>query len=551
MSGCLIFVESITQLAHKTALGMMALCGNGSTGPTVAPGGSFVQDLSPTSHVFGLETEAFVHPVLPPIVTVVDPPRSMPGGALHAAAAAPSRLVAFSTEWPKQAPGVDPFAQKGYYFFDGDSHEPRNSAFSQIATSARSDTDRTHFAAPARVSDAGQQSASLMFTDEDMASTVLEDVGASDQAQGLVPDLTLSRGGITLSGGYSSIEGPMVEASIARRNIGGQKREVSASVRYSKVQSHFEIGYVDGDFLGNRMTFAPALFANRLAATGFGSSLPSRPFSQSARGINILLDRKFDHGLSAAANYRLSDDRFRMRRKTDICDNTIYGSPVCNELGNDTSSILTLSLTLDRRKIVANKIRGFKLRLTQDVAGLGGTTHFARSRFSSEAHVDMGQKWNLFLGADAGYIAPIGDKPIPLFDRFYIGGTSMRGFDLRGIGPKIRPLSAEPSQSVAVGGRVYYAARAELSVPVGGALGRFGLQSCIFVDAGSVFGARKSDLLPGEELTGNSAKPRVSIGLGWALNTPAGKLRLDIAKPVVDQRGDRSKMLSISFGAAI
>jgi outer membrane protein assembly factor BamA len=77
------------------------------------------------------------------------------------------------------------------------------------------------------------------------------------------------------------------------------------------------------------------------------------------------------------------------------------------------------------------------------------------------------------------------------------------------------------------------------------------VQPSLFIDAGSVFGAKENGLLSGEALSGNSAKPRVSVGAGLSLATPVGKLRLDFAKPLVKQPGDRAKIFSISFGAAM
>ncbi len=370
---------------------------------------------------------------------------------------------------------------------------------------------------------------------------------------GTMHDALLSRGGLTLSGGFSSVEGPNFEAKIARRHLGGFNRELTASARYSKVQTLFQIGYADGSFLGTSIVFAPTLFANRLSASGFGSGLRSTPFREAARGINFHFNRSFENGLSATANYRLSNDSFRMQGKNALCDASVFGSPVCGALGKRTSSILSLALTLDRRDSATDPTRGFKLRLTQDLAGLGGSTRYTRTRFGGEAHIGLGGEWKLSIGAEAGIVAAFGKGTLPLFDRFYVGGTSIRGFDLRGVGPKVRPAGATPGRGTAfaVGGRVYYAVRAQLTLPVRGLLGRFGLEPCAFVDAGSVFGASRSGLASGETLIGNSSRPRVSVGFGLALNTPAGKLRIEFARPIIKQFGDRARSLSISFGAAI
>jgi outer membrane protein insertion porin family len=58
-------------------------------------------------------------------------------------------------------------------------------------------------------------------------------------------------------------------------------------------------------------------------------------------------------------------------------------------------------------------------------------------------------------------------------------------------------------------------------------------------------------LRPGESISGNSAKPRVSVGFGLTMKTPGGTMRLDYARPIASQPGDRPRSFSVTFGAAI
>jgi outer membrane protein assembly factor BamA len=500
MSGCTIFFHAVSHLAHKTVLGAATMCGNGTAAMTDSTQPILLPNIAPTIYT--------------------------------------------------SADDMDKYGEAPLSAVDPDTPDLADAEF--VPSPHDSANRPAALRPPSRSVVAG--SSEMVPEQREPGSAITEDSEDSEsvrKGRGIIPEALRARGGLTVSGGYSSVEGPNAEVKIARRNIGGLNREITASARYSKVQTLFEIGYADGDFLGGGIVFAPTLFANRLSATGFGNGLRSTPFGQSARGINLHLNRKFDSGLSLTANYRLSADTFRMRGKSATCNVGIFGSPFCGALGKTTSSVLSLAVALDRRDSATDPTRGFKLRLTQDLAGLGGSARYTRTRFGGEAYIGIGGDWNLSIGAEAGLLAPFAKGKIPLFDRFYIGGTSMRGFDLRGIGPKIVPSAASPGQNVAIGGRAYYAVRAELSVPVGGFLGKHGLQPCAFIDAGSAFGARKTGLLPGETLIGNSARPRVAIGVGLALNTPAGKLRLDFARPIVKQSGDRGRMLSISFGTAI
>lgn len=361
---------------------------------------------------------------------------------------------------------------------------------------------------------------------------------------------TLSRGGLALSGGYSSIEGPIGSIKLARTNIGAPGRDMTVSARYSKVQTLVEFGLTDGNFMGSKLAVAPTLFYSRSTAAGFDKQIRASLFVQTARGINVYVGRPLDRGLRVAANYRYSDEDFLIRQENALCDVALHGSPFCNAIGRSTSSVLSLSLSLDRRDSAINPTRGFQLRITQDIAGPGGTTRYIRLRAGGTFHRRLGGNIDASFGLEGGYLKGYDGRDVPLFDRFYIGGNSMRGFDLRGMGPKVVPTAAAPGQTTAIGGRAYYVGRVEISMRLDGALDKFGVSPSIFVDAGSVFGARKSGLLPGELLIGNSAKPRVAAGIGLSFNVSPGKLRFNIAKPIARQTGDRSQTFSITFGTA-
>jgi outer membrane protein insertion porin family len=47
---------------------------------------------------------------------------------------------------------------------------------------------------------------------------------------------------------------------------------------------------------------------------------------------------------------------------------------------------------------------------------------------------------------------------------------------------------------------------------------------------------------------GNSAKPRLSIGIGVNWVSPFGPLRIDIAKALLKQKGDDTKVFNFNVG---
>jgi outer membrane protein insertion porin family len=185
----------------------------------------------------------------------------------------------------------------------------------------------------------------------------------------------------------------------------------------------------------------------------------------------------------------------------------------------------------------------------------------------------------------------------------------MRGFDVRGIGPRVervRYITATELDddeknivSDALGGRAYYFGRLEVEFPQFSGLKSLGLRPSAFVDVGSVFGLKKPriDDIPGtcfaradddpntetpapvrldpgqvetdcpletttpeptdrwafipgykEFYRGDSPKPRLSVGIGVNWVSPFGPLRIDIAKALLKQKGDDTKLFSFNVG---
>jgi outer membrane protein insertion porin family len=144
---------------------------------------------------------------------------------------------------------------------------------------------------------------------------------------------------------------------------------------------------------------------------------------------------------------------------------------------------------------------------SQDFAGLGGSVRYLRTRITGAKYWSLGSGFIGSVSAEGGYIKSFNDSPGPgidpvrLTDRFFLGEPQIRGFDIRGVGPRVLriPLDAEgnPSENRrefaddALGGRAYYLARAEVEIPLGSGAKELGLRPSIFLDAGAVFGVRR------------------------------------------------------------
>ncbi|MFL6760541.1 outer membrane protein assembly factor BamA [Sphingomonas sp.] len=287
-----------------------------------------------------------------------------------------------------------------------------------------------------------------------------------------------------------------------------------------------------------------------------------------------------------------------------VCDPLKAGRYLCDEIGKRLTSLIGFSTVYDDTDGI-RPTRGQRLTWSEDFAGLGGNVRYIRSRIDATKFKSIGGGWVFSAHGEGGYIAPLQKSPGPgrdavrLTDRFFDIG--LRGFDIRGLGPRIQrvPYNADGTLDLtkavitdAIGARAYYMGRLELQFPLSSGLKSLGLRPSAFLDAGSLWSIT-SPLLqdvrnictpiattttdvpfttsaancsvdsngvahdpalflatPGfqERFLGNSPRPRLSIGIGVNWVSPFGPLRIDLAKALMKQKGDDTKLFSFNVG---
>ena len=206
-----------------------------------------------------------------------------------------------------------------------------------------------------------------------------------------------------------------------------------------------------------------------------------------------------------------------------------------SEEGETVRSIVGQDLTWDRRDNRFDPREGFRVRLSNEVAGLGGDVRFLRNTLEGDYFIPVFENMTLNLGGEFGYIFGIGEDT-RIADRFFIGGESFRGFEPGGAGPR------DVDSDDALGGNAYYLGTVELSFPLG-LPEEFDIRGRLFTDIGASFDA-DSDA----DFVESTATPRVSVGPGLSWRSPFGPLRLDLGFPLVKEDFDKEQLLSFSFG---
>ncbi len=475
-----------------------------------------------------------------------------------------------------------------------------------------------------------------------------------EQKQGSAPDRIIleanveekATGELQLSAGFSSVENFILQASVRQRNFRGKGQELRASVSYSSYSQSIELGFTEPYLFDRNIAVGVDLFRRDLNSFNFVNNSRETTFEQLTTGFQVRAGVPITEYLSASFRYGLSQDDvtlepslyftdsngdgIRGNSNADACDPLIAGRFLCDALGNRTTSSVGASLIYDDRDNRIRPTRGQTVVGSVDFAGLGGSVKYLRGRFNASKHWRVLGDFIFTAKAEGGYIHPLekrsqtpgdGIDDVRLTDRFFLGEPQIRGFDIRGVGPRVvrsttipgldtngNPINmiADASSATqtddAIGGRAYYLGRAELEIPLGSGASELGLRPSIFLDVGAVFNVTQPLLLTDaqtqsfstldsqgnasptgaaaplylttdangaaattfdattngianpiatsftERFFGDTISPRLSVGFGVNWNSPFGPFRIDIAKALLKEPGDDTKLFTFNVG---
>ncbi len=326
---------------------------------------------------------------------------------------------------------------------------------------------------------------------------------------------------------YSTTDGPALRAYWAHRNLfgGAERLRLEGSLFYL-TENGGRIDHSDGfqwEDLGGRFTASflkPALWGTR--NDFLADALVER---QRTEGYTSRLA-----GATAGIRHRFSDTfsvqggiEFEKGQASDILgqvDYTLVGLPV--------------SVSYDSTDNTLDPTRG--VRLLASVAPypgfLGSSVPMTIAKGTASAYFSLDEDARYVLAGRLGLGSILGAdlEDIPANRRFYAGGGgSVRGFGYRTLSPT---FLGEP-----IGGRSLLEASVEARIKVTDTIG-----IVPFVDAGTAFESSYPDF---------DERIRVAAGLGLRYYTGIGPIRLDIATPLVRERGDdRSFAIYVGIGQA-
>jgi outer membrane protein insertion porin family len=460
-----------------------------------------------------------------------------------------------------------------------------------------------------------------------------------EQVQGGAPDRIVlttnveekATGELSLSAGFSSIENFIFQGSVRQRNFRGVGQELRTNISYSSYSKSAEIGFTEPYLFDRSIAVSGDIFRRDLNSFNFFNNQRNTTYEQATTGFQLRVGVPVNEYVYFQARYGLSQDDISLDENTFFtdpdgtgplpasCDPIVAGRFLCDATGKRLTSSLGYTLLYDDRDNRIRPTRGQSFGISQDFAGLGGSVKYVKTRINADKFWKPFGNFVFGLSLEGGYIHPlesrglesVGVDDVRLTDRFYLGEPQMRGFDIRGLGPRVQRVFFQGGvvngvavntaltdrnqiQDDAIGGRAYYMGRAELQIPLGSGARELGLRPSLFLDVGSVFdvtrpilqtvqqreilsdgtqgaplyyfvdttgtlqtsttatnadgSARISALRFEERFFGDTWKPRMSVGFGVNWNSPFGPFRLDIARALLKEPGDDTKLFTFNVG---
>ena len=329
-------------------------------------------------------------------------------------------------------------------------------------------------------------------------------------------------GELSFGAGVSSAEGVLGDIAIRERNLLGRGQDLRLGLTASARRQEIDLSFTEPYFMERDVAAGFDVF-NRTIDLQDESS-----FDRETIGLSLRVGYPLSERLRHSVSYTIKSDEV-----SDISPTT--SRFIREQEGQMITSAISHRLTYDLRDSIIDPTEGYVIRFGQELAGLGGDNRYIKHTLRYGHYFSIADGWILSGVLRSGYIVGL-DDDVGIVDRFFLGGSSLRGFEPSGVGPR----DAETGD--ALGGNLFYSLTGELSFPLG--VGEeLDLRGATFTDIGSLteIDASGSELL-------DEASPRLSVGVGLRFRSPIGPIRLDFSRALIKEDFDVTENFRFSFG---
>jgi outer membrane protein insertion porin family len=324
-------------------------------------------------------------------------------------------------------------------------------------------------------------------------------------------------GQISAGFGYSSVDKLIGTASISQNNVAGTGIKLDLSGTFSATSERYQIGLTEPWLMDKPISAGFNIFKA-------GREFPD--FTRNSTGFDLRLGFPvYQRDTRAYISYK--------NEEVEVADVSDTAASIIKEQEgkSDTRSLSGL-IRRDTRDDAFFPTEGSIASLSVEYAGgpLGGDNNFVKYITNVIKFFPLPWDTTISLRGELGYIYDFYNTPVPIYERFFLGGiNSIRGFRSREVGP------TDPSTGEVIGGTKEVVFNVEFLFPL---VSEQRIKGLVFFDAGNAYD-KQVDL----------GDLRTSTGFGIRWFSPIGPLRLEWGFNL-NRRGDeKASQFEFSIGA--
>jgi outer membrane protein insertion porin family len=309
-----------------------------------------------------------------------------------------------------------------------------------------------------------------------------------------------NRNQLTFGAGVSQYEGIFGQLSFQTSNFLGRGESLTLSLQAGSRAEQYQLAFTEPFLFDRNITGGIDIFKRKLEYVN--------QFTQKSTGGNILFGFPVADFSRLFLTYSYESTRVSDFNEAFFDPNCFFREGGCREISlDDLSELSPDALELLRRnpflqdslligqggertisKVVPSFVfntidnpifpnTGRRLSVSSDFAGLGGNTNFIKPRVEGVAFFRHTSRTSFGFRGQLEYVRAYGSTQVlPIFERLFLGGEySIRGFDIRSIGPR------DPNTNFVLGGNKSLLFNAEYLITIANPV-----RVILFFDAGQV-----------------------------------------------------------------
>ena len=334
-----------------------------------------------------------------------------------------------------------------------------------------------------------------------------------------------STGEYGASAGYSTSDGILGEVSLTERNFLGRGQYLRAAIGATGSGRTFDFSFTEPRFMGLKVSAgfdAYHRISDESTTTFYGS--------QSTGG-----QVRFGVPITSA----LSASLFGGYERKVIKDGDAPKSALVTDGQEFNKAFVGYTLTWNGVDDLKSPTEGLYATFTQQY--IGWDHNLLKSEVRGRYFMPVVQDTGIIASVrgQAGVVNSLGNGSVHAVEAFMPGATIIRGFEGRGVGPRL-------NSGEYLGATMYAAASAEIEFPIPALPESYGLSGAIWADAAWIDG------LPGQgtgalDPASQDTPLRTSIGASLIWDSPFGPLRGDVSHVLNKSTADRTQVFQITL----